>query len=297
MSWAKRAAIADANAMLYFTLMKARFILLVLLLLCAATAREDLLLSISSTSSCDVPLAANLSLKCVSFGGHLYAVANIDLRSYRIVFSESAYGAETYPIISSEISRPGANPILMTNGGIYGTDNRPLGLLINQKKKQHELNPRRGPGNFSWDSAIFQVSDDGKASIVPARSWQHSTHVISATQSGPQLARMSTINQSIPRQSERTYTRTAIGVDRSNRQLVHLTVTQEGVTLFELASFMVKELHCSEALHLDGSLSAFYIPAANNKFLFSDPGQRIVTVLSVMEREKPNKEPRARRKP
>ena len=49
----------------------------------------------------------------------------------------------------------------------------------------------------------------------------------------------------------------------------------------------MKELHCSEALHLDGSLSAFYIPGAD-KFVFADPGQRIVTVLSVIEREKPN---------
>jgi uncharacterized protein YigE (DUF2233 family) len=47
---------------------------------------------------------------------------------------------------------------------------------------------------------------------------------------------------------------------------------------------MVKELHCSEALHLDGDLSAFYIPSAPDKFLFSDPGERIVTALSVIKK-------------
>ena len=296
--WAivKCPSIADVNEMLYFTRMKAKFILLAILPLSTATARGDLPANSSSTSPCDAPLAANLSLRCVSFGGHLYAVADIDLRFFRIAFSESGDGAKTYQMISSETSRLGARPILMTNGGIYGTDNRPLGLLINQKKKQHELDPRSGPGNFSWDSAVFQISDDDSASIVPAHSWQDRGHVISATQSGPQLASMHTVNQTIPRRSERTYTRTAIGVDGTNRHLVHLTVTQEGVTLFELASFMVKELHCSEALHLDGSLSAFYIPAANGKFVFSDPGQRIVTVLSVIEREKVSKEPHGRGK-
>jgi len=57
------------------------------------------------------------------------------------------------------------------------------------------------------------------------------------------------------------------------------------VTLFDLATFMVHELHCSEGLHLDGDLSAFYIPSASEKFLFSDPGARIVTALSVMEKK------------
>jgi uncharacterized protein YigE (DUF2233 family) len=47
---------------------------------------------------------------------------------------------------------------------------------------------------------------------------------------------------------------------------------------------MVNELHCSEGLHLDGDLSAFYIPSANEKFLFFDPGARIVTALGVIEK-------------
>jgi uncharacterized protein YigE (DUF2233 family) len=64
-----------------------------------------------------------------------------------------------------------------------------------------------------------------------------------------------------------------------------LVVSREPVTLFELATFMVNKLHCSEGLHLDGDLSAFYIPSAHEKFLFSDPGERIVTALSIIDRE------------
>jgi hypothetical protein len=48
---------------------------------------------------------------------------------------------------------------------------------------------------------------------------------------------------------------------------------------------MATELHCSEALHLDGDLSAFYVPNAPDKFIFSDPGERIVTALSVVEKK------------
>jgi uncharacterized protein YigE (DUF2233 family) len=191
---------------------------------------------------------------------------------------------ETFPVVVSNLSSAGIKPILVTNAGIYGTDNRPLGLLISSKGKLHDVNTTAGvgPGNFSWDSAVFQVSDDGKASIVPARTWRDSPRPIAATQSGPQLASSGKINQGFQAQSKWTFRRTAVGVAQSNRRLVHLVVSRDAVTLFELATLMVNELHCSEALHLDGDLSAFYIPSVPDKFLFSDPGERIVTVLSVI---------------
>src|SRR6185369_11940198 len=123
------------------------------------------------------------------------------------------------------------------------------------------------------------------ASIVPVGNWEDSRHIIAATQSGPQLASAGKINQSFQSQSKWYYRRTAIGVDQSNPRLVHLVVSREPVTLFDLATFMVNELHCSEGLHLDGDLSAFYVPSALEKFLFFDPGERIITALSIIDRE------------
>jgi uncharacterized protein YigE (DUF2233 family) len=119
---------------------------------------------------------------------------------------------------------------------------------------------------------------------VPVRSWQDSPHIVAATQSGPQLANRGKVNQGFPPQSKWLFRRTAVGVDQSNRKVVHLVVSREAITLFELATFMVSELRCSEALHLDGDLSAFYIPAAPDSFLFSDPGERIVTALTITEK-------------
>lgn len=211
---------------------------------------------------------------------------DIHLQSQEIVFTTSDDAKrETFPVVVSKLSRAGIKPVLVTNAGIYGMDNRPLGLLISPKGKAHDVNTTAGAGggNFAWDSAVFQILDDGTASIVPARSWQDSGRTVAATQSGPQLASSGKINPSFQAQSK-SFSRTAVGVDQSNRKLVHLVVSREAVTLFELATFMVNELHCSEALHLDGDLSAFYIPAASDKFLFSDPGERIVTALSIIEK-------------
>src|SRR5258708_36912191 len=245
---------------------------------------------VTGTATCVSMPTGSLSLRCISFSGHLYAVADIDLQLQKIIFTVSDDGRrETFPEVAGNLSRAGIKPLLVTNAGIYGTDNRPLCLLISPKGKLDDANAPTeagtAHGNFSWDSAVFQISDDGLASIVPAGGWQNNPHIVAATQSGPQLAGAGRINQSIQAQSRRSYRRTAIGVDRSNRRLVHLVVSREPVTLFELATFMVNELHCSEGLHLDGDLSAFYVPSATGKFLFSDPGERIVTPLSVIDKE------------
>lgn len=242
------------------------------------------------TTACISTPDPSLSLRCVSFSGHLYAIADIDLRLQKIVFTVSYNGKkETFPQMVSNLLGAGINPLLVTNAGIYGVDNRPLGLLISPKGKLHDADTRMDKGehgNFSWDSAVFQISDDGIAAIVPAGAWQDSQHITAATQSGPQLANAGKINQSFQAQSKWSYRRTAIGVDQANRKLVHLVVSREPVTLFELAAFMVNELHCAEALHLDGDLSAFYVPSAREKFLFSDPGERIVTALSIIDQKR-----------
>jgi uncharacterized protein YigE (DUF2233 family) len=211
------------------------------------------------------------------------------LRLQKIIFTTSDDGKrETFPEVAGNLSRAGIKPLLVTNAGIYGTDNRPLGLLISPKGKLHDADTRTDPGpahgNFSWDSAVFQISDDDTASIVPVGSWTDSQHIVAATQSGPRLASAGKINKSFQAQSRSSYRRTAIGVDQSDRRLAHVVVSREPVTLFDLATFMVNELHCSEGLHLDGDLSTFYIPSANEKFLFFDPGARIVTALGVIEK-------------
>jgi uncharacterized protein YigE (DUF2233 family) len=245
----------------------------------------------SATSPYSLPCvltpASTVALRCMRFEEHLYAVADVNLQTEEIVFTTSNdKRMETFPKIVSNLSSAGVKPILVTNAGIYGTDNRPLGLLISPKGKLHNVSTTAGSGNFSWDSAVFQISDDGTASIVPARSWQDNPHTIAATQSGPQLASSGKINQSFQPQSKWSFRRTSIGIDQSNRRLVRLVVSREPVTLFELATFMVKELHCSEALHLDGDLSAFYVPASPPKFIFADPGERIITVLSILKKKR-----------
>ena len=252
----------------------------------SANAQQNLTAQNPQQTGCDLPKETSVSLKCVEFETHVYAVADIDLRKRKIIFSTSAdRSKQTYPEVVRRLADAGFKPILLTNAGIYGTDNRPLGLFITPKGKDHGVERGTGgTGNFSWDSAVFQIREDETASIVAAKSWQDDAHAVAATQSGPQLADSGNINPDLPRSSRFLYRRTAVGVDRASRHLVHVVVSRDAISLFELASFLVNNVHCSEAVHLDGDLSAFYLPSGSGKFLFSDPGPRMVTILAVVKR-------------
>lgn len=240
------------------------------------------------TDVCRQASVPGLNLHCVSYAGHTYAVADVDLRSLSITVTSTAdSGRQTLPEVANTYAAQGAKPLLVTNGGIYGNDDQPLGLLISPGVgKVHDVNLNRGQGNFFWDSAVFQITGDQTASIVTATSWHNSPQIVAATQSGPQLVKSGQTNPEISSQSRSTFLRTAIGTDPVNPHLVHITVSREPITLFELASFMVNAVHCSDALHLDGDLSAFYM-RPTNKFVFSDPGRRIVTALIVTENSTP----------
>src|SRR5690348_13150422 len=84
-----------------------------------------------STSPCTLTPVRGIAFRCISFEGHWYAVADIDLHSEEILITTSEdFQRQTLPGVASNFARRGVRPILVTNGGIYGTDNRPLGLLI-----------------------------------------------------------------------------------------------------------------------------------------------------------------------
>jgi len=233
------------------------------------------------------PTAPGVPLRRVPFHDHLYAVAEVDLRSHELVVTTSPETRQTYPEVLAQLRAAGMQPVLITNGGIYGTQDQPLGLLISRGQRQHDVATGPGDGNFYRDSAVFQIDGDGVASIAPARGWHEPRHLVAATQSGPQLADAGKVNPGLRPSTASGFLRTAIGVDAADRHRVRLVVSREPVTLFELASFMVDELHCSEALHLDGDLSALFVPSERDRFVFADPGPRIVTAISVVARAAP----------
>jgi hypothetical protein len=92
------------------------------------SAHKELEASKPPAAPCDSVPPSVVSLRCVNFEGHLYAVADIHLQSQRIIFTASEDSKmEAFPEVVSHLASAGVKPLLVTNAGIYGTDNRPLG--------------------------------------------------------------------------------------------------------------------------------------------------------------------------
>ncbi|HEX4602779.1 MAG TPA: phosphodiester glycosidase family protein [Candidatus Angelobacter sp.] len=222
----------------------------------------------------------DVPVRCVTFAGHMYAVAEVDLRRMRISTAVTPKGqTQDYPTIFAELRKRGESRAVITNAGIYGTDAKPLGLLITAGKIVNDLNENSGSGNFYDHSAVFATFRDDTAAVVSTSEWKSQSPAFSATQSGPQL--LGNGQARFSKNSAYRYTRTAVGVTQSDRHIVRIVVSREPVTLFELQQFMSQAIHCSEALHLDGDLSALFVAGVPPKYLFADPGSRIATFMFI----------------
>jgi uncharacterized protein YigE (DUF2233 family) len=80
-----------------------------------------------------------------------------------------------------------------------------------------------------------------------------------ATQSGPLLVIDGEINRNLKPDSQSLYVRNGVGV--KSPEEVYLVVSEGEVNLYDFASLFKEQLHCRDALYLDGCVSQAYLPA------------------------------------
>ena len=144
--------------------------------------------------------------------------------------------------------------------GVFGTDNSPLGLYVENGRELVRANTAVGAGNFYIKpNVIFYVSGDS-ASILETRHFLHQRpHSDIATQSGPMLVINGAINPKFLPNSNLQNIRNGVGVQDSHR--VAFVISKDPVTFGKFAQFFRDVLHCSNALYLDGSISSIYAPS------------------------------------
>jgi uncharacterized protein YigE (DUF2233 family) len=147
------------------------------------------------------------------------------------------------------------------NAGMYHADASPVGLLVIDG---HELAPLNlgdgnGQGNFFLKpNGVFLIDAKG-ARVVDAVDYAAASHdgVRLATQSGPLLLKHGQIHPAFRPSSASRYIRN--GVCAQGREVVFV-ISERPVTFHEFASFFRDELHCQDALYLDGAVSSLYSP-------------------------------------
>lgn len=157
------------------------------------------------------------------------------------------------------IERKNQQLVFSMNGGMYDPGNIPKGLFIQDFKqvvKIDKINKPNGTGRYYLHpNGIFYITADNTPHICVRDEFVPSKDVKMANQSGPMLL----IKRSVhPRIAERKRATIVNGVGVKGDTVVFVKSKKE-MTMLEFANYF-KSLGCSDALYLDGAISAAYLP-------------------------------------
>lgn len=152
--------------------------------------------------------------------------------------------------------------LFAANAGIYDRQFAPLGLYVEDGKTLVPLNLVRGnpaAGNFSIQpNGVFAVYTDGHAAVRTSTDFKADAKQVRwATQSGPMLLIDGKLNDSFVDDSASLKWRS--GVCAVTPDKVVFAVSEAPVNFHTFARLFRDELHCRDALYLDGTISQFYV--------------------------------------
>jgi uncharacterized protein YigE (DUF2233 family) len=150
------------------------------------------------------------------------------------------------------------------NGGMYMTDNSPLGLYIEHGKERSKLNTRSATGNFYLKpNGVFYLTNNGKAVVCQTEQFKN-RQIKFATQSGPMLVVDGKLHPAFKQGSTNLFIRNGVGVLPDGK--IMFAISTVPVNFYDFAMYF-KEHNCTNALYLDGFVSRMYLPEKNVKQL------------------------------
>jgi uncharacterized protein YigE (DUF2233 family) len=156
------------------------------------------------------------------------------------------------------VERQGGKLRFGMNGGMYYQDQSPQGLYIEQGVKKQRINKLSGEGNFYLKpNGVFYITKQNKPVVCKTEDFVESDEVKFATQSGPMLLIDGEIHSAFIKGSANLNIRNGVGILPDNT--VVFAMSKQPVNFYDFATFF-KDLHCKNALYLDGFVSRTYLP-------------------------------------
>lgn len=151
------------------------------------------------------------------------------------------------------------------NAGMYEPDRTPVGLLIAEGRMLSPLNLRSGAGNFYLaPNGVLFADRRGRLHIAESHAFApQQKAAVWATQSGPMLLRAGRLHPAISADGPSRTTRN--GVCTVNPEQAYFLISDVPVSMGRLARFMRDVLHCSDGLHLDGTVSGLWAPVLGRR--------------------------------
>jgi uncharacterized protein YigE (DUF2233 family) len=232
--------------------------------------------------------AEGVKLEEIIATGALVDLVTVDLRKARLRLLWRRKTGEAFAGLGAArdwLTQQGERPVALTNAGIYGTDDRPLGLHVEEGAELHEINLERGAGNFYLlPNGVFAVKGT-EAMILESNAYGERAKSGGprpqiATQSGPLLVAGGQLHKGFVSGAASRKIRSGIGV-RSNHEVV-IAVSRDPMSFHEFAVLFRDRLGCADALYLDGTISRLEAPGLGRSAsgLLGEP--HFVGILAVL---------------
>jgi uncharacterized protein YigE (DUF2233 family) len=151
--------------------------------------------------------------------------------------------------------------VFAMNGGMYKTDNSPLGLFIQEYKTINRLNKANASGNFYLNpNGVFYITSSNEPTICTTQKFIDNGKIKYATQSGPMLVIDGKIHPGFKQGSTNVNIRNGVGILPGNK--VIFAMSKGFINFYDFAEFF-KKAGCINALYLDGAISQTYLPEKN----------------------------------
>ena len=195
-----------------------------------------------------------------SFEGTAYTVCRFDPAADDIrVFWRDQAGApfNTFGALADGLKGRGLTLAFAINGGMYGEDFSPTGLLMGEGKELAPINtktvtgePQDIPNFYKQPKGVFFLTAKG-AGVMTTEAWVALPPAARfATQSGPMLVIDGKIHPAFIENSTDRKDRDGVGVCDGGK--VSFAITENRVNFFDFARFFRDGLKCPNALFLDG---------------------------------------------
>ena len=188
-----------------------------------------------------------------------FTTIRVDVRTERVeIFLRDDAGRafRRFDRLNSWLAGRNERLLFAMNAGMFQPDLSPVGLLVQDGREVSPLNLSDGSGNFFLKpNGVFFISEWGPRVVESTEYPALARGVRLATQSGPLLVRGGALHPAFDPASTSRLTRNGVGVSGDT---VVFVISEQPVNFYELAAYFRDELHCPDALYLDGVVSGLY---------------------------------------
>lgn len=217
------------------------------------------------------------------FEGSHFTVCVLDARrdDLRLASHNTAGGyLRSFQELAADLGGDARRVRFAMNAGMFNDQGAPIGLFVADGDQQQRLNRAAGPGNFHMlPNGVFWQGENGAVHVDSTDAFANGAHAVRwATQSGPMLVINGALHPAFQEDGPSRYIRNGVGV--SDEHTAYFVISSGAVSFGRFARFFRDELHCRDALFLDGSVSSLWAPEFDRR----DGNQNLGPMLVVLSR-------------